>query len=244
MSSLAVLILQATAFIIATVALFLNINAAVGLSTDQRIQLSVDVNILDSLPSSYPLWADNITVNTAGIRTLDQCVIYVETHVPIVQSFNTTIIINTTYAEAQLANLTSLMQSRGIVHIEQLGTVQIVETNATIVYSKEYITFANTALHYIGIPATTTMTVPAGMNGTTALTFTNWSPSLGVSDFWYGCTGYDAIYDINQLDIQSALPVMRVQKKQYLDNGAISVGESTVALNQGDVLAIVRNLQL
>jgi len=232
-------LLQITAFIIATVALFLNINAGVGLSKDQHIQLSIDVNILNGVPSTYPIYPDNVTVDTSGLRFLTQCTEYIEANIPVLEYFNTTIIINTTVAEAQLANLTAFMEGRGLVSVEQVGTVQIVETNATLPYFKEYITFGNSALHYIGIdPSLTYMTVQ--QNGTMTITFIGWSPSIGLA----GSTGYNAIYDTNQLDIQSALPVLRVEKKQYLDNGAILLSESPVALNEGDVVSFVRRLQL
>ncbi len=238
MSSSAVKLLQITAFTIATVALFLNINAGVGLSINQRIQLSIDVNLLGSIPSTFPIYLDNITVNTNGLRSLVQCTEYVETHIPTADYFNTTILINLTFAEAQLANLTTLMEGRGVITVEQVGTVVVVETNATLPYSKEYITFGNAALHYIAIEPGLLMTVIP--NGTTGLTFNGWSPPVGTG----ASSGYNAIYDINQLDIQSALPVLRVQKKQYLDNGEIWLSESAVAINEGDVVSVVRRLQL
>jgi hypothetical protein len=234
------IVVQITSFIIATVALFLNINAGVGLSSSQRIQLSVDINLLNAVPSTYAIYMDNVTVNTDGIRTLTQCTEYVETHVPVVPPFDATIVINTTYAEEQLANLTVVAEGRGTITVLQVGNVTVEETNAVLSYSKEYITFGDSALHYIAIEPGTVMYVAAGKNGTVALTFSEWSPAIGS----YGSTGYNAIYDINQLDIQSALPVIRVQKKQFLENGAIVVGESTVAINEGDVVSVTKRLQL
>ena len=238
MSFSAVTLLQITAFIIATVALFLNIDAAVGLSTDQRIQLSIDINVLATIPSSYSIYPDNVTVS--GLQSLIQCTEYVETHIPILIYFNTTIVINVASIEQQLANLTTLMEGRGVITVAQVGTVMISETNTTIPYSKEYITFGNSTLWYIAINPTQTMMVSSGMNGKTTVTFNGWSPPTGIA----GSNGYNAIYDNNQLDIQSALPVIRVQKKQYLASGAILLSESPVALNEGDVISVARRLQL
>jgi hypothetical protein len=231
------IVLQCLAFLIATVALFLNIDAGVGLSSAQHIQLSVDINLLSQIPSSFPIYPDNVTVDTAGLRTLAQCTEYVETHVPIVEYFNTTITVNLTYAEMQLANLTTLMEGRGTVTIGQVGTVRIEETNVTVPYSQEYITFGNSQLHYVAVEPTLTMAV---LSSTTALTFSGWAPPIGIA----GSTGYNAIYDANQLDVQSALPAIRVEKKQYLDSGAIVLGESTVMIGVGDVVSVRERLEL
>ena len=238
MSSLAVKLLRITVFIIATVALFLNINSGVGLSSDQRVQLSINVNQLNALPSSYALYLDNVTINTHDLRSLSHCTDYVETHIPVVQYFDTTIVIDTSSIETQLASLLVTMEGGGTVTAEQTGHVHVTETNATLQYAREYIVFGNAPLHYVAIETGTLMT--ATQNGTVALTFNGWSPSIGLS----GSTGYDAIYDTNQLDIQSALPVIRVQKNRYMDNGAIIVGESAVAINVGDSVAITKRLQL
>jgi hypothetical protein len=233
-------VIQITAFILATVALFLNINANVGLSTAQEIQLTVASNILNHIPSSYNLTNDNVTISEDNLRILEQCTVYVEEHIPIVPPFNTTIVVNLTAAQAGLDALLASMEGRGTIVVEQVGTVAISETgNTSVPYSKEHIVFANSNMHYIGIEPTITMMIE--QNGTTGLSFGGWNPPIDIING----NEYNAIYDLNQLDIQTALPVMRVQKKSYPQGTTlIVVDESETAVNAGDVVAVTRKLQL
>jgi len=231
------IIVQILVFVVATIALLLNINAAVGLSNAQHDTLNVDIHHLSEVPSSYPISLDNVTINEEILRTLSTCTDYVKENVPVIPPFDPTIIIDLSTAEQELTALQSLMGMRGMIQVVQSGSVYVTEINATIPYSLESLFFANVSLDNVGIDPTVTYYVT--QNGTTGLTFDDWNPSIGL----VGTSGYNSIWDQNQLDIQTALPVMLVKKKTFIGT-AIIVGDADVAVNAGDVLAIVKKLQL
>jgi len=230
-----------TAFILATIALFLNINAGVGLSSGQRVALTVSINLLNQVPLSYGLSMDNVTVDSDALRIVTECKDYVQTHIPIIPPFDTTIVIDTSVPTATLSNLLTLMESRGTVHILQNGQVRVQPewvNSPNVTYSKEYIVFGNAALNYVAIPLNMSA-IQVETNGTVSITFDNWTPSIGI----VGSTGYDAIYDENPLKISSAVPVIRLKKKDF--NGtAIVLRDSLVALNEGDVFGFTRRILL
>lgn len=239
--SLVVKLFTGTAFVLATIALLLNINAGVGLSTNQRVALTVSINILNQIPSSYGLTLDNVTVDTDALRVVTECKDYVQTHVPVIPPFDTTIIVDTSVPAAILMNLLTMMEYRGTVHILQNGHVRVQPewvNSPNVTYSKEYIVFGNAALDYVAIPLGVA-TIQVETNGTVSITFDNWDPSIGI----VGSTGYDAIYDENPLKVSSALPVISLKKKTF--NGtAIVLQDTPVGLNEGDVFGFTKRLLL